>query len=83
MYFCRQGLKLGPLIECTEVTDLRFLIATHSFSTPLSEGDEPSRECPTKAYSVSGGGQRLYKGYSMPLGDFAFVPIPVHVDTEA
>ena len=74
---------LGPPIDCTEMTDLRFFIAANSFSTPLGEGDEPCRECPTKAHPFSSGSQRLHKGHSMPLGDFAFVPIPVHVDSEA
>lgn len=75
--------ELGSFVVVIEMTDLHFLIAANSVSTPLGEGEEPFRKCPTKAHSISGGGHRLHKWYSMPLGDFAFVPVPVHVDTKA
>jgi len=64
------------------MTHLHFLIATNSPSTPLGERKEPSRERDAKAYSVQNSGQRLHKGYSMPLGNFTLVPIPVDIDTE-
>ena len=44
MYFCSQGLRLGLLMECAEMTDLHFIVATHSLSTPLGEKKKPFRK---------------------------------------
>jgi len=67
---------------CTKVTDLQFIIASNSLSTRLGEREKPLRKHEAKGHSVRGGGQRLQEWHSMPLGDFGFVPIPVHIDTE-
>jgi len=64
------------------MTHLQFLITTNTLSTPLGERKEPSREYSAKVYSVQSSGQRLHKGYSMLLGNFNLVPIPVDIDTE-
>jgi hypothetical protein len=70
-------------MECTKVTDLCFLITTESLSTLLGERDEPSGEHRLKEHPVYGGDQCLHERHSMPLGDFALVPLPVHIDAEA
>ena len=64
-------------------TNLHFLVSTNSTSTALGEREEPPRERRENAYSIQSSRQRLHKGYSMPLGDFALVPVPVDIDTEA
>jgi hypothetical protein len=70
-------------MECDEMTDLHFLVATNSLSTPLSEHEEPCRKRQAEEQSFCGSGQRPHKGHSMSLGYFVLVPIPVHIDTEA
>ena len=66
-----------------EMADLHFFIATNSLSAPLGEREEPSRKREANDHSFCGDGQRPHKRHSMPLGDFALVPVPVHINTEA
>jgi hypothetical protein len=68
---------------CGEITDLHFLVATNSLSTPFSEQEEPFRKRQAEEQSFCGSGQRPHKRHSMSLGYFVLVPIPAHIDTEA
>jgi len=56
MYFCSQSLRSGPSMECAEMTDLHFIVATNSLSTPLGEKEKPFRKRHEKEQSFCGDG---------------------------
>jgi len=81
-YFCSQSLRLGLLMECAEMTDLHFIVATNNLSTPLGEREKPFRQHYEKEQSFCSGGQRPHERHGMSLRDLVIVPIPVHIDTK-
>ena len=82
MYFWSQSLRLGALAECVGATDLQFIIATNSLSTPLGENEEPFRKRQEHEQSFCGDGQRFHERHRMSFRDLILVPIPVRIDTK-